>query len=224
MSFSSEWETIYQQRQNQAGWPWSDVVSYVYRYYRSPLAGVRVLELGCGTGPNIPFFKAIEARYHAIEGSASAVAMVHARFPELAQAVSVGDFTQHLPDASGQFDIVLDRSSLTHNDTAAITRTVAAVHRLLAPGGVFIGLDWFSTQHGDMAHGRETGDKGTLTDFTQGQFVGYGQVHFSDEMEMRTLLSKYELLALEHKSITNWLAENGATRAMWSFAARRPNE
>jgi len=54
--------------------------------------------------------------YYAIEGSATIVRQLHKRYPELADKVKVGDFTNDQPFLN-DFDIVIDRASLTHNTT-----------------------------------------------------------------------------------------------------------
>src|SRR6202030_1413326 len=104
-------------------WPWSDLVSYVNRYASSTKGYRRVLELGCGVGANIPFFLKQGSDYSSIEGSAAAVASLHEAYPTLRERIVVGDFTQAIP-FSGPFDLVVDRSALTHNTTAAISRSL----------------------------------------------------------------------------------------------------
>jgi len=54
----------------------SDLISYVMRYARPSGKGCRVLELGCGAGANIPFFKSLGAEYFGIEGSGAVVEML----------------------------------------------------------------------------------------------------------------------------------------------------
>lgn len=221
MSFSSEWDSIYQARVLQVAWPWSDLISFVRRYGPSRLAECRVLELGCGTGANIPFFAAVGAQYYAIEGSAHAVELVHRNHPQLADRVVVGDFTATLP-FDAPFDLVVDRSSLTHNTATAIHFTLSELFRLLRPGGRLIGIDWFSDRHSDRQFGQTQSDQWTYGDFSAGQFAGYGRVHLSDEAHLRDLLKDFRLLALEHKEIRDCMTEAGTVRASWNFAAEKP--
>ena len=55
MSFSTEWDILYQTNKQVSVWPWTELVVLVMKY--KPREGVPyVLELGCGTGANISFF------------------------------------------------------------------------------------------------------------------------------------------------------------------------
>ena len=59
LGFSSEWDDQYSIGRLGSRWPWSDVVSYVMRYVRPQNKKIKVLELGCGAGANIPFFQSV---------------------------------------------------------------------------------------------------------------------------------------------------------------------
>ena len=146
MTFSKEWDKIYADNKQMNKWPFTDLVSYIIRY--SPPYGnsFQVLELGCGSGPNIPFFKGLGVKYYAIEGSSTIVARLWEVFPELQENIVVGDFTKKIPFPH-LFDLVVDRGSVTCNSTAAIKKSLRLIYEKLKPGGKFIGIDWFSTLH-----------------------------------------------------------------------------
>ena len=219
MAFSREWEERFRQGRNISRWPWSDVVSYVYRHAR-PLSDFRrVLEIGCAAGPNIPFFVDLETDYHAIEGSETIVAQVHARFPQLAAKVVAGDFTERLP-FDRAFDLILDRSSLTHNSTVAIRRTLAMCFDRLRAGGKYIGIDWFSTVYPESRLGTEI-DSHTRADLPEGQFAGVGAVHFSDRAHIEDLLTGagFTIERLEHKTVDTAVPAGVASNGWWNFVA-----
>jgi len=122
MGFSAQWEHVYRRGGQYSTWPWSDLVSYVMRYARPDGSPYRVLELGVGAGANIPFFLNFGADYSGTEGSATAVQQVQQRFAGAKNfRIACCDFTAVIPFL-GPFDLVADRSSLTHNGTAAIRR------------------------------------------------------------------------------------------------------
>ena len=73
MSFSKEWDQIYKKNTQMSIWPFSDLISYVKRYLPFVGSSNSVLELGCGAGANIPFFKSLGIDYFAIDGSITIV-------------------------------------------------------------------------------------------------------------------------------------------------------
>ena len=82
MAFSTEWEKIYQNNEQISIWPWSNCVSLCHRYGNLH-EGMKVLELGCGAGANIPFFVQRKAAYYAVDGSATMVEKLKEKFGSL---------------------------------------------------------------------------------------------------------------------------------------------
>jgi len=222
--FSSEWEDVYKKRSQLTSWPWTDLVSLVYRYCKDVIKhgkGV-VLELGCGAGPNIPFIKSLGMTYYGIEGSEAIVDSLHEKFPELNSQVVVGDFTSidqfvSLP----KIDIVIDSAAVTHNDFSSVSRTLDCSYSALKSGGYFIGVDWFSTNHDDFLKGVSGGDKYTRTNIQEGQFTNVGNVHFSNEEHLRSLFKKFDIISLEEKIVTNFNLKNNHKFASWNIVARK---
>ena len=201
-------------------WPWSDLISYVMRYCKPTSNYFNVLELGCGAGANIPFFKKLGVNYYSIEGSPTIVSKVWKRFPDYKKNIKVGDFTKNIP-FSVAFDLVVDRSSLTLNNAKDIGKAISLVFLKLKAGGKFIGIDWISTLHTDYSSGNAGGDQYTRDRIEEGQFANVGKVHFSDKQHILNMFSKFEIEILEHKSIKTEIPEKH-TRAYWSFIAVKP--
>jgi len=222
IGFSKEWDVIYHKGQQLTIWPWSDVVSLLHRYCKDAIMQEgKVLELGCGAGPNIPFFQSLKLDYYGIEGSATAVNILHLKYPELKDKVMVDDFTKikcfkDIPDV----DIIIDRAAVTHNNSSAIQNTLKNCHKRLKYGGYFIGIDWFSTKHSDSQLGVESGDKNTRINIESGQFENVGNVHFSDEIHLRSLFSEYEIISLEEKIVNRYKPQNNHQFASWNIVAR----
>ena len=195
MGFSDEWDSQYA---TIAHLSISDLVSYVMRYARPTGPDFRVLELGPGAGANIPFFKHLTADYHAIDGSPTIVAALRTIFPEFSRNILAADFTSAI-NFDTPFDLIVDRAAITHNDTAAISKTLQMCLNILKPEGKFIGIDWFSTEHSDYRLGEEAGDYYTRRNIEEGQFHGIGNVHFSDREHLIKLFSGFRFEKLEHK-------------------------
>ncbi|MDB5526937.1 MAG: hypothetical protein JWR51_40 [Devosia sp.] len=223
MSFSAEWDELYRAGTHLSVWPWSDLVSYVYRYARAGRGYDRVLELGCGAGANIPLFLKLGADYSALEGSPTIVQSVLETYPMLQGKIIATDFTRDIP-FTGPFDLVFDRASLIHNPTTAIANALNLVFDRLRPGGKFIGVDWFSDQHSSVRLGREV-DAHTRADLPPGgAFAGTGNVHFCDKAHLIGLLegAGFRVERLEHKRYDPAIPEGEETIAVWNFVAAKP--
>jgi SAM-dependent methyltransferase len=218
MSFSAEWDQRYKENTHMSVWPWSEIVSYVTRHVRPGHRPLSVLELGVGAGANVPFLKSIAQRYCGIEGSPSIVEKVRQGHPELKNNIFCGDFTREIP-FEGTFDVVIDRSSLTHNSTEAIRRCLDLVYDKMTPGGKYIGTDWFSTEYPKYKDGEQAEDVFTRTNITAGKMANVGRVHFSDEEHLRDLFRKFDFELLEHKKIERKIPDDGWIFAVWNFVA-----
>ena len=221
MAFSNEWEDIYSREMQNSIWPWSDLVSYVMRYARPDGGSCKVLELGFGAGANVAFFASLGVEYFGTEGSESAVKRVGRRFanqPSITLACC--DFTQSMP-FDGPFDLVVDRSSLTHNSATAIRGCLQLVGSRMKRGAKFIGIDWFSADDSQFLAGREAGDYYTRTDFNSGPYKSVGLVHFSDRKHLMELLSGggFEIERLEHKRSEIVMPKGPHCMAWWNFVA-----
>jgi SAM-dependent methyltransferase len=224
MAFSAQWEEVYRRGEQNSTWPWSDLISYVMRYARPDRKPYRVLELGFGAGANVAFFLAIGADYSGTEGSPTAVERVRERFAAIGSIqLACCDFTESIP-FEGPFDLVVDRSSLTHNSTRAIRVCLASLNRIMRRGGKFIGIDWFSTINSDFLKGVPTEDQYSRANFSAGQFRDIGTVHFSDAEHLRALLSEagFEVQRLEHKYSDTVIPAEAGRMGWWHFVAVKP--
>lgn len=200
-------------------------MSYVMRYAPPQGPSFKVLELGFGAGANIPFLLSLGVEYFGTEGSATAVERVVKRFEDPRFRAVCCDFTSEIP-FPGPFDLVVDRSSLTHNGTVAIQTCLKTLAGVMRPGAKFIGIDWFSTDHSDFPRGVEKEDYFTRGDFPSGQFHEVGWVHFSTKQHLSELFASAEmnLTVLEHKSNRSEMPGRGHTFASWNLVAERRHE
>ena len=222
MEYSNEWNEAYKNNSHMSIWPWSDLVSCVYRYANPKDGYQRVLELGCGAGANIPLFLALDCSYYGVDGSQIITAKLIENYPQLKGKIITSDFSKvHHSEFDNYFDLVIDRASITHNNTSAIKRILESVIIYLKPGGKFIGIDWFSTQHSDFEKGRAI-DSYTKIDLPHtSQFSGIGQVHFSDKKHIIELFTDtgFIIERLEHKERISIFPENNHHFASWDIIA-----
>ncbi|NQU35270.1 MAG: class I SAM-dependent methyltransferase [Bacteroidetes bacterium] len=219
MSFSNEWDEKYRENTHMSIWPWSDLVSYIMRYSRPKEPNkCNLLELGCGAGANIEFFKWLGVNYFALEGSLTMVKMLCEKFSDFSKTIKVADFTKQIP-FNENFDIVVDRASLTHNDTQSIRRTLSLIKDYMKPGASFVGIDWFSTNHSDFIKGNHLEDGFTCSNFTSGQFAGVGNVHFSNKEHILDLFEDFEVKILEEKVVSKSIPNDSHIFASWNIYA-----
>lgn len=220
MGFSKEWEESYTNNTHMSKWPWSDLVSYVFRYARPNGDSFTVLELGCGAGANIPFFKSLNVTYYALEGSQSIVKQLKQTHPDIADQIQVGDFTKDLY-FDLEFDLIVDRGSLTHNATSDIQRSLLLIQKKLKKNGKFIGIDWFSTEHSDYKLGVVVEDEFTKTDIKQGHLADTGRVHFSNKTHIVELFKSFHITQMEHKVVKREVPDDNFSFASWNFVAEK---
>lgn len=218
MSFSKEWNQAYKHHKQMNVWPWSDVVSYVMRYAYSTKKDFRVLELGFGSGANIPFFLSLGYKYYGIDGSSTIVNRLKRKFSQIKKNLVIGDLTKEIP-FNEKFDLILDRSVLTHNTTEGIKQSLELVYEKMKSDTKYIGIDWISIEHSDYLQGTRV-DKYTRTGYKNGQFTNLGVVHFSNKSHLLNLFKKFKILVLEHKVITMKIPEEKKF-AGWNFVAMK---
>lgn len=222
MSFSPKWDAAYQRKEHQSVWPWSNLVSRCLRHttLKQRNAGFRVLELGCGAGANIPFFLEYAAEYHGVENNQATVKALQTHFPNLKSKLVAGDFTANLM-FDGYFDLIVDRASITHNDTASIRQCLAMIRAALSDNGVFIGCDWYSTESRRYSQGSASPtDAFTRNDIVDGTFADIGQVHFSSLEHLHDLFSEFNIISLDHIAEQVYVG-SGEGNATWQIVATK---
>lgn len=223
MSFCNEWEQRFSENTHMSIWPWSDLVSLVKRNCKQLEGNSRVLEFGCGAGANIPFFQSLGVQYYAIEGSKTIVSQLNRRFPDLANTIKEGDFTLAQPFDKG-FELVVDRAAVTCNSTSAIRKALQLAWDALAPGGYYLGIDWYSKIMSDFKEGMPGPDDFTRCGYKTGTFTDTGNVHFSDKDHILDLFRNFEIISLEEKTLSRIYPNDTYLFASWLIVARKPNE
>lgn len=217
------WNNLYKKGKQDSKWPWSEVVSLVYIYFYQSIKKrkkIKILELGSGYGANIPFFLDLGFNYFGIESSRVAVNLILKRFPSLRGKMIVGDFTKKISHKH-KFDLIIDRGSMTHNSTSSIKKAVKIMKKTLKPNGIYICVDWFSTNHGDYLNGKMQEDKYTRKNFV-GQFNFYkGIIHFADKKILNFFFKDWHLLQLQEKQVNRIIPKNKTKLAFWTIVARK---
>ena len=105
-----------------------------------PFKGVRVLDIGCGTGPLLSYLPPT-ASYVGYDLNPAYIEAARRRYGPRGQffCARVGDEPRAVED--GGFDIVVAASMLHHLDDDDAGRLVREARRALAPGGSFVSID-----------------------------------------------------------------------------------
>lgn len=220
MSILKKWDNLYKNQKHLSIWPWSDMVSLIMRYKNPLKKKIKVLELGCGAGANIPFFLNYKCDYYSIEGSSKIVKELKKKYKIYKKNIVHGDFTKEIP-FKFKFDLIIDRGSTTHNTTNNILLTLDKVEDLLKHNGIFIGTDWFSTKFSEYNNGIKLNDKYTRTNFKKGRLKNTGIAHFSDLSHIKKLFKNFVFFSLEHKEQKKYLSADKDVYAAWNLVVKK---
>jgi SAM-dependent methyltransferase len=218
---TNPWENLSQKSWGSV-WPWSDLISLFEQSLPHLLSEksndpFKVLEVGIGIGANIPYFESKDLEYIGIDFSATNIRRAKEKFPTLKSRLHVMDFTRELPN--GNYEFIIDRASVIHNTLEDISVALKLIYSHLKPGGIFIGIDWFSKNHSDWLLDAKTLEIGTKESFVEGQFKGMGKIHFTDKFELESFLQSFEVLRLSEKIV---IENDGKKFASFNFVARKP--
>jgi len=112
-----------------------DLDGRILREARLPLAGARVLELGCGTGRNTVFLAEHARAVVALDFSEGMLAQARQRCAGLPVRFAAQDLRARWPVADATIDVALTDLVLEH--IADLVPIFADAVRVLRPGGIF---------------------------------------------------------------------------------------
>jgi SAM-dependent methyltransferase len=134
-------ETVYQQAQGDpAGVPWANLAPHpltrtFVEMQLHDLAGLRVLDVGCGLGDNAELFAAAGAEVTAFDLVPSAIEWAKRRFPDSKVTYCTGDLFALPQTWQGGFDLVHECYTLQALSVPLVPKALKALASLIAPGG-----------------------------------------------------------------------------------------
>ena len=197
------WERVFSSR-SWGAYPNEELVRFVGRHFRGEIDRnkLRVLEVGCGPGPNVWFLVREGFQVAGIDCSPTAIRqakekLVRERLPSEPPTVDLrlGSFCS-LPWKDQEFDLVVDVEALYANTMADIRMSVAEILRTLKPGGRF-----FGAMFGVRTTGSNSGE--TIEPRTQrlpvaGPCAGNQLAHFFDFHELSDIFANFSQLTVDH--------------------------
>jgi len=200
------WDQIYKKDSNNSIWPWTDLISEVSRHMPNLKRKLNVLELGFGAGANIPFFLSNKFKYHGIESSLTVTKRVNKKFT-MGKNLKCDDFSKKI-NFEKKFDIIFDRAAICCNNAKIITTISDNIYEKLEVDGLFIGIDWYSTNCKNLTTG------------SRNIFNKIGYINFSTKKSIQKQFKKFKFLDIYEKKYF-FTHNRKITLSSWNFIVKK---
>ena len=184
------WEAYFQQQNSTME---TDYDGWLRAYDALLQPGRRVLDLGCGSGANIPALLQQGVQVTAADLSEHAVGLIAAAYPAVETVCF--DMTATFPFPAGRFDVVVADLSLHYFSWADTRKIIGEIRRILKKNGRLIAR-LHSIQNLDCAPETQIESHYYL-------MYGYPRRYFTPE-EIPDLFSEWRLAALQEKAIRRY--------------------
>lgn len=210
MSFQGLWEELRKKGIQTTRYPYDKVISFVMRYYPrdKKRREIKILEIGCGAGNNLWALAMEGFDVYGIDGSETAIKMAKEMFSKLGLSGNfiVGDFTEPLPYPDEEFDLVIDRGSITCVNYEEAKKTVKEIYRVLKHGG-YLFFNPYSKKHTSYTTSRVRIDEMyVLTE--SGTISGTGYVCFYEKEDVLNILKEFQVIELKELILTDYINSN----------------
>ncbi|MEM6849300.1 MAG: class I SAM-dependent methyltransferase [Pseudomonadota bacterium] len=218
--YDTIWDEIYGRGEQLNRYPFSSVVTFLFRHAprTKPRGDTKILEIGCGAGNNLWFAAREGFAVSGLDASEAALDYARTRFAQdgLSAELVTGDFTK-LPFADGEFDIVLERAALSQTPKPTARKAVEECARVLAPGGKI-----YCEIYSDRSTTRGRPIEGGLLVDTEGPFSGVGQIAFYGRPEIEALFAGvFKIVDLDHTETMAVARKPYEVFAHWAVIAER---
>lgn len=220
--FGNRYDNVYRDGLQNSIWPWTGAVVTLNKLKRYLNPDAKILEIGCGMGANIQLIQSMGYKFYGIDFSKFAINEILEAHPELSGSLQTGDFTKSIKFPDIKFDLILDRAGLTCNPTSKIKNCIKLIQDNLIPGGFFVGIDWYSTDHSEFKNGKAQEDEFSLNFIGSESMFDPPRMHFSSKEHIIDLFREFEIINLEHnlKEVSISFHSKPINIASWDFVAR----
>ena len=219
-----EWEDVYSSGNQINLWPYTEILTRYRTHQNKIKAGgvLNILELGCGVGNNSKLFAGEGFSYFGVDFSETAIAFAKEKYESDLVRFAVENL-ELIEFDNDSYDLIFDRAAVTHLESAKIKTLISKVSKALNSGGIYLGIDWFSTKHPEYQNSGSTAiDLYDRTGFQTGKFRDIGTVHFSDRLWITEAFRELEILELiEGLSYDRLMESESIKAATWSVVARK---
>ncbi len=198
MAWDPVWEEVFKEHA-WGKYPAEDLIRFVALnfYAARNRQEVRLLEVGCGPGPNLWYMAREGFTVYGIDGSETAIQRARQRLdsecPGWKGELIVGDIKK-LPYEDGFFDGVIDHEAVAHNSYEDSKIIYGELARVSKKNGKLFSRSFAKGCWGDGV-GRKAGHNAWVE--STGPFLNRGLVRFTDEKEIQDLIRGFKIASAE---------------------------
>ncbi|MCG2775783.1 MAG: class I SAM-dependent methyltransferase [Desulfobacterales bacterium] len=155
MNSDDVWEKIFQ-NQEWGKYPAEVLIRFIAKnFYHTDRGTIRILEVGCGPGPNVWYFAREGFKAYGIDISPTAIENARKRIKEdgLSAELAVGNI-EKLPYSDAFFDCVVDNECLYCNPLKKAEYILKEVKRVLKKGGTLFSRTFTDEMYVGRSHKR----------------------------------------------------------------------
>ena len=215
MSFDKNWEKLVYKKSLQINqYPFDWIVSSTFNRIKG-FNKKKVLELGCGTGNNLRFFRDLNFKeIIGIDGSKTAIELARKNIKSKKIKLILDDFSK-INFKSNYFDLIVDRGSITHNSKREINQIFEKLYKFLKKDGLFFSRMFSSRHYGNHTKIKNKSFKDEINS-KEGLTTS-----FFNEHEIKKLFSKFKIISLHLEENKSLIPDNRKNSAWWLIISKK---
>ena len=201
MTWCSNWDDIYK-KSIWGRYPSEELIRFIARQYYnvSKREDIRILEVGCGPGPNIWYLAREGFKIFGIDGSKTAIHQANLTLNKenLISYLEIGDVI-NLPFRNNFFDCIIDIECIYANTFADSINIIKEINRVLKEGGMFFSKSFMKGTSGDENGITVNGEANTYIKIFSGPLnKNYGIQRISSLEDIKSLYSIFNIESIDY--------------------------